>query len=541
MSDFENNNNNQSNNDQYNNSQNNNEMNNNSQYYNDQHNNSQYNNDQYSNSQYNNEPNNNSQSNYNQANSNSGSYYQNQQYNKVPDYSVWAEQTQGQANSNYNPGYQSNTWDYNHQMNQNSYYANPNNTDAKKKKREPGKGTKVFKFIVKAACFGLIAGISFFGISRAIYLLNPNASAGINDLLGDSNGSNRTYEIGYTERGSVKSVDNSAVSKVTKETIPSIVSIHSTSTEPTQWFGQRYEQEVEGSGSGIIVGKNDNELLIATNNHVVEGTDKITVTFTDGTEAAAEIKGTDAAADLAVVTVDISKISKETLDVIEIVKLGNSDDVKVGEMVIAIGNALGYGQSVTVGYISAKDREVDVSDGYYSKKMILLQTDAAINPGNSGGALLNINGELIGINTVKYASNEVEGMGYAIPISRALPIITDLMNRETLKEADQGYLGIAGNDVTEEISSFYNMPVGVYINEISPGGAAEKAGLQPGDIITVADDRDITSITQLRDYVNSLRVGTQVEITYMRNLNGQYEEGKVTVTLGKNPNLATTP
>lgn len=530
MSDFENNNNNQNNNDQYGNSRNNNE----------QYNNSQNNNDQYSNSQNNNEQSSNSQSNYNQANSNSGSYYQNQQYNKVPDYSFWAEQTQRQANSNYNPGYQSNTWDYNHQMNQNSYYTNPN-TDPTKKKREPGKGAKVFKFIVKAACFGLIAGISFFGISRAIYLLNPNASAGMNDLFGDSNGSNRTYEIGYTERGSVKSVDNSAVSKVTKETIPSIVSIHSTSTEPTQWFGQRFEQEVEGSGSGIIVGKNDEELLIATNNHVVEGTDKITVTFTDGTEAAAEIKGTDAAADLAVVTVDISKISKETLDVIEIVKLGNSDDVKVGEMVIAIGNALGYGQSVTVGYISAKDREVDVSDGYYSKKMILLQTDAAINPGNSGGALLNINGELIGINTVKYASNEVEGMGYAIPISRALPIITDLMNRETLKEADQGYLGIAGNDVTEEISSFYNMPIGVYINEISPGGAAEKAGLQPGDIITVADDRDITSITQLRDYVNSLRVGTQVEITYMRNLNGQYEEGKVTVILGKNPNLTTTP
>ena len=538
---------------------------------------------------YNDQNNNQNGSNNGNTNgNNNGSYNgddmnsQNQQQ-RVPNYNFWAEQAQGPNNSNYNADNNAsssvnysadnntnnnvnynadnnashnvnynannnanynasnhagnnaysnaNTWD-NGYANQNFY---GNNHQREQKRKEPSTGFKVFRFIVKAACFGLVAGLSFFGISRAIYLMNPDENT---NILGNTSSSNN-YEIGYTQTGTVKSVDNMTVSNVSKDTLPAIVSINSTTTGTTQWFGQNFNQEVEGSGSGIIVGKNDKELLIATNNHVVEGTDKITVTFSDGTEAAAEIKGTDAAADLAVVTVSISEVSKETLDVIEIAELGDSDEVKVGEMVIAIGNALGYGQSVTVGYISAKDREVQVSDGYESKTMVLLQTDAAINPGNSGGALFNVDGELIGINTVKYASNEVEGMGYAIPISRAMPIITDLMNRETLKEEEQGYLGITGSDVTEEISSFYNMPVGVYINEVSKDGAAEKAGLQANDIITVVDDRDITSITQLRDYVNSLRVGTEVEITYMRNLNGQYEEGKVTVTLGQNPSLTT--
>ena len=257
--------------------------------------------------------------------------------------------------------------------------------------------------------------------------------------------------------------------------------------------------------------------------------------------ADAVTKGTDATADLAVVTVDITKIKDTTLKAITVAKLGNSDNSKVGEMVIAIGNALGYGQSVTVGYISAKDRNVEVSaDGYTSKTMVLLQTDAAINPGNSGGALINMKGEVIGINTVKYASDEVEGMGYAIPITKATPIITELMSREILTEAEQGYLGISGTDVTEDVASYYNMPVGVYIKETVKGGAAEKGGLKPDDIITKADKIEISSISQLKEYVNSLRVGTKVKVTYMRNTNGAYEEGTLTVTLGKNPNLDTS-
>ena len=292
---------------------------------------------------------------------------------------------------------------------------------------------------------------------------------------------------------------------------------------------------MEGSGSGIIVGKDENELLIATNNHVVAGANKIKVTYIDGSESDAIIKGADAGADLAVITVDITQMKKETLDAIKIAKLGNSDNAKVGEMSIAIGNALGYGQSVTVGYISAKDREVGISDGYNTKKMILLQTDAAINPGNSGGALLNAAGEVIGINTVKYADNKVEGMGFAIPISKAIPVINELMSREVLKTEEQGYLGIGGYDVTEDVSSTFNIPIGVFVKIVDEEGAAKKAGLLPGDIITGADDIEIASMTQLSDYIKSKRVGTKVTIKLMRSTNGTYVEKTYQVTLGARP------
>ncbi len=486
-------------------------------------NNAGYGNQSYSNPNYSNPNNNNpyysnayNNPNYNNPNSSNSGYGSNNAYN----------------NMNYNPSY--------YQQNYNSSNPNPwsnGNTNpgkkVKEKKPRNGKISKVLSFVGKAACFGLIAAIGFFGFQSIYGRINPDAATNNIISLTDT----KHYEIGFTETGLIKTVDKNAVSEVAKNTLPAIVSINSTSTQSTDWFGQVYDQPVEGSGSGIIVGENENELLIATNNHVVEGATEIEVTFADGSTAAAIIKGTDVTADLAVITVDISTVKKETLDVITVAKLGNSDEVKVGEMAIAIGNALGSGQSVTVGYVSAKDREVEISDGYDSKTMVLLQTDAAINPGNSGGALLNVNGEVIGINTVKYASYEVEGMGYAIPISKATPIITELMNREVLKESEQGYLGIAGNDVTEDVAAFYNMPLGVYVNETPDGGAAMKAGLKSGDIITGADDLDITSITQLRDYVNSKRVGTEVKITYSRNLNGVYEESTVTVTLGQNPNL----
>ena len=472
--------------------------------------------------------------NRNQGNNRENNELNNQnQYNKVPQYSFWAEQTPSTSNANYNP--RTNSWEYG-----NNVTVNNANADVQIKENKPRK--KVFKFIGKALCFGLIAGISFIGIQNLYYVINSDAAK--NGIYWNKDNSelsaDKDYKISYTVPGSVEVKIRSAISDVTDATIPAIVSINSTVTQTSDWFGQQYDEEVEGSGSGIIVGEDEKELLIATNNHVVAGTNKITVTFTDGTKAEAEIKGTDATADLAVVTVDISKLTKETLEAIEIAKLGNSDEVKVGEMAIAIGNAMGYGQSVTVGYISAKDRAVEVSDGYDSKNMILLQTDAAINPGNSGGALLNVDGEVIGINTVKYASNEVEGMGYAIPISRATPIINELMSREIIDDKEKGFLGIAGNDVTEDVASFYNMPIGVFVNEVSQNGAAEKAGLLSGDIITAANDIEITSITQLREYVNSFRAGTEVEITYMRNTDGEYEETKVSVTLGSNPNLIST-
>ncbi|MFT4145435.1 MAG: trypsin-like peptidase domain-containing protein [Mobilitalea sp.] len=502
----------------------------------------------YSNSNYNN-------SNYNTPNTNNSGYgsqnYNNPNYSNLNNSNPYYSNAYNNPNfnnpNNSNSGYGSNN-PYNNMNYNSSYYqqnynnSNPNpwnngnaNAGKKVKEKKPrnGKASKVLSFVGKAACFGLIAAFGFFGFQSIYARINPDSATNNIISLTDT----KDYEIGLTETGSIKTVNKNAVSEVAKNTLPAIVSINSTSTQSTQWFGQVYDQPVEGSGSGIIVGENENELLIATNNHVVEGATEIEVTFADGSQAAAIVKGTDATADLAVITVDISTLKQETLDAITVAKLGNSDEVKVGEMAIAIGNALGSGQSVTVGYVSAKDREVEISDGYDSKTMVLLQTDAAINPGNSGGALLNVDGEVIGINTVKYASYEVEGMGYAIPISKATPIITELMNREVLKESEQGYLGIAGNDVTEDVASFYNMPLGVYINETPEGGAAMKAGLKSGDIITGADDIEITSITQLRDYVNSKRVGTEVKITYSRNSNGVYEESTVTVTLGQNPNL----
>jgi serine protease Do len=447
---------------------------------------------------------------------------------KVPEYNFWAEQMQGGAYSSYNPN--TNSWEYG---------VDATDRNGKKNKKQ-GTGKKTLLFILKGLCFGVIAAASFVFFQQAYYYINPEAVNENSISNGDDSGftlPTKQYKLEVTKPGVAKVQLKSVISDVVNDTMPAIVSISSISSQPDIWFGQEYSQPMESSGSGIIVGKDEKELLIATNNHVVEGTEDITVTFIDGTVATAVIKGTDATADLAVITVDISGLKKATLDTIEVAKLGNSDAAKVGEMSIAIGNALGYGQSVTVGYISAKDREVEVSDGYQSQNMVLLQTDAAINPGNSGGALLNVNGEVIGINTVKYASNEVEGMGYAIPITRATPIINELMNRELLKEDEQGFLGIACTDVTEDVSEALNMPIGVYVSSVVEDSGSAKAGLIKGDIITHVNDIEITSSTQLREYVNSLRIGTEVKITFMRSTEGSYKENTASVILAGNPEL----
>ncbi len=504
----------------------------------------------------------------NNTNNNSVNPQNNNQspYNKMPEYSFWAEQMPGNnTNQNpqrdYNNPYQNNqyynTQNYggpNHQysnMNNNPYgnytqgtgtfgYGGSNvyqSAAAVKKKKESTAGGRAMRLIGKALSFGVIAALAFVGVQQLVRIVDPNSPAILSEIA-DNTTSDTTYQVGYTSQGTVTTKNRSEISSIVENTMPSIVSIHCTVTQTSDWFGQEYSQEVEGSGSGFIVNKTEKELLVATNNHVVEGAQKIKVTFIDGEQAEAVIKGTDATADLAVISIDLSTIKQSTLDKISIAKLGNSDQVKVGEIAIAIGNALGYGQSVTVGYISAKDREVAVSDAYNgSKTMVLLQTDAAINPGNSGGALLNANGEVIGINTVKYASTEVEGIGYAIPISKATTIINELMTREILAEKDQGYLGIGGTDVTEDVAKFYNMPIGVFISEVAEGGAAEKAGLFANDIITKVDNIEITSISQLRDYVTSKRVGTEVTVTYMRKSSGEYKESTAKVKLGKNPNL----
>ncbi|HHU71698.1 MAG TPA: PDZ domain-containing protein [Clostridiales bacterium] len=448
---------------------------------------------------------------------------------KAPEYNFWAEQMPNNPYSYYNPN--TNSWDYSHSaVSKESLAVND---------RKAGKGKRAWLFILKALCFGILAAIGFFLMQKIYYVVNPTAEQNnwsVNNV-GISLSSKKPYVIKETTGGSVETKPRSVISDVTDKAMPSIVSIRSLATETTYWFGQRFDQPLEGSGSGIIVGENDNEILIATNNHVVAGASEIVVTYIDGTESAAIIKGTDAIADLAVITVDISDLTEDTLSQIKVAKIGNSDDVKVGEMSIAIGNALGYGQSVTVGYVSAKDREVQVSDGYNTKTMVLLQTDAAINPGNSGGALLNTDGEVIGINTVKYASNDVEGMGYAIPMSRAIPIINELMSREVLKEADQGYLGIGGYDVTEDVSQTFNIPIGVFVKMVDENGAAHAAGILPNDIITVIDELEVTSITQLSDYVKSKRVGSEVKVTYMRSINGTYEKNEVTLELGSRPKV----
>lgn len=397
---------------------------------------------------------------------------------------------------------------------------------------------KAVKTLLGAAVFGIVAAGSFIGVNHIYSSINPDA-APIQVHIGYNKNNNSLNFMGAEGKQiAATTITNgvinptTSVKEVVKSTMPSIVTITSTFTQNYNWFGRQGSEDYDGGGSGIIVGENDTELLIATNNHVVEGAKTIVVNFIDEEQAEAIIKGTDAIADLAVVAIQKKDIKAETLNKIKIAQLGNSEDVEVGEMAIAIGNALGYGQSTTVGYISAKDREVAIAA---DKTMVLLQTDAAINPGNSGGALLNMEGEVIGINTVKYAANEVEGMGFAIPISRAMPIINDLMNREVIAESEKGYLGVYIDNVTEEVSSLFNWPVGVLVKSPIEGGAAQKAGVVNGDIIVKVDDTEVTNVVQLQEKIGSYRYGTEVKLTIMRNINGEYKQQEITVTLSQRP------
>jgi serine protease Do len=413
----------------------------------------------------------------------------------------------------------------------------PDESSVNLKAKRNGKGKRFVKFAGIAIAFGLIAGVTFVGVNYAYYELNPDAKpvsaeSSTKAVTTNSNGSD---EIATTSVATTKVIETTDVSNVVSETMPSIVAINSTITQSyNDWFGQSYDQDVQGSGSGIIIGKNDKELLIATNNHVIDGAKVISVQFIDEEVVTAVVKGKDSTADLAVIAVKLSDIKDDTMDKIKIAKLGDSDAVKVGQMAIAIGNALGYGQSTTVGYISATEREVTVED----KTMTLLQTDAAINPGNSGGALLNINGEVIGINSVKYADSSVEGMGFAIPISRANPIINELMNRQVIAEADQGYLGITGASVSTEMIDSYDWPKGVYVDSVLDDGPAKKAGIIAKDIITKINDIEVTSMEGLKERVNSFRAGTDVKITVQRLENGSFVEKTFTVNLAKKSEIS---
>lgn len=355
-------------------------------------------------------------------------------------------------------------------------------------------------------------------------------------------------DTGSTAKGSLD------VSEIVSEALPSIVSITTKSVQEVQnYFGmygmygyapQQQEQEVEGSGSGIIVGKNDDELLIATNYHVVEGADTLSVAFTDGNAVEASVKGFDEERDLAVVSVSLDDVEDDTMDAISIANIGSSDDLKVGEQVVAIGNALGYGQSVTTGIVSAKNRRMDsdnntVTDGSddSSDGVNLIQTDAAINPGNSGGALLNMEGEVVGINSAKLASTEVEGMGYAIAISDVTDILQNLMNetsRDKLDDSEHGVLGIEGSSVSSEAVQMYGIPAGVFVKEVTEGGAADKAGLKANSVITEFNGKTVSSNNQLIEYLSYYEPDEEVELTVQVPHGTSYKEETVKVTLDEN-------
>ncbi len=404
----------------------------------------------------------------------------------------------------------------------NDYAAAGADTGKKKEKKAKKKGSGKFKrglaFVGKAAAFGIVAGGIMFGI-------NALGNKAINKKAKPL----EVRTVTTADSGMKENNVENNVADVAEEVMPSIVSITNTSVQVVRSWFQSYEQEVQGAGSGIIIGQTDKEILVATNNHVIDGAKELTVSFSDETAVEATVKGVDKAMDLAVLAIDVDDMESDTLSKIKVAALGSSDDLRVGDNAIAIGNALGYGQSVTVGYISALDREVD-ADG---KTMKLLQTDAAINPGNSGGALLNSKGEVIGINTMKYVDSKVEGMGYAIPISKAIPVINDLMEQKVIKESEQGYLGIQGNDITDEYAKNFNMPNGVYVTKILDDSPADKCGLKAGDIITKFGDREVSTMQELQSILSRKEAGEEVSMVVKRNNEkGEYKEITLTVTLG---------
>ena len=394
---------------------------------------------------------------------------------------------------------------------------------------KPKKNRKVpkpVKLVCAGVAFGLVASVTF---QTGNYVGTK--------VFGTTTTNGKTAKTAQTVDGaklttSSSSTGTSDVATIAKNAMPSIVSITNMSVQEVQsFFGGTQQQESTSVGSGIIIGQTDSELLILTNNHVVEGNEKLTVSFVDNESVEANVKGTDSTKDLAVVAVKISDVKDSTMDEIAVATMGDSSKLEVGEQVVAIGNALGYGQSVTSGIVSATERTLDGYEGG-----TLIQTDAAINPGNSGGALLNSNGEVIGINTAKVATDSVEGMGYAIPISDASDTIQNLMNQETktkVSEAEQGYLGIQGVDVSDESAKMYNMPTGVYISDVVKNGGAQQAGLTKGSVITGLEGTTISDMNSLKEQLQYYRVGDKGKVTVqVPGNNGEYTEKTVEVTLG---------
>lgn len=412
----------------------------------------------------------------------------------------------------------------------------------KKEKKKSGFFKKAIAIVALGIFFGLSAGVTLYivnaatGLNKQTEAVEPVKTEEAKPVTNESQAAAATKasDIETTDTGTITAVVTD-VTEVVEEVMPSVVSITNTYTATQNFFGQNFSSEGEASGSGIIVNENDSELLVVTNNHVVADADSLKVQFIDGEVADAQIKGTDSNMDLAVIAVKLDDLKDSTKGAICLAKMGDSDSLKVGEPAIAIGNALGYGQSVTTGVISALNRQIEMSeDGSTTGKLI--QTDAAINPGNSGGALLNVKGEVIGINSNKIGGSTIEGMGYAIPISSAEPIIEELMNKETKNKvaaSKKGFLGISGINVTNDVAQMYGMPEGVYIAQTYEGTAAADAGLKKGDIITAFEGSTVGSMEDLQGYLEYYEVGESVTLTIQRVMDGNYQEETVTVILGE--------
>lgn len=406
-------------------------------------------------------------------------------------------------------------------------------------KRKNSWARKAAGITAAAVLFGTVAG----GVMTGVNYVGARLT-GLSDITASASAETEGTTTAQIPETKAASDDQSTtpvstvtdVSSIAEKAMPSLVAINDTMTvEQNNFFGMPQTYQAQSSGSGIIVGQNDTELLIATNNHVVSGATDMKVTFTDSTQVAAAVKGTDSATDLAIIAVKLSDIPSDTMSKIKVSTLGDSDNVKVGEQVIAIGNALGYGQSLTVGYISALDREITDENGI---QHTYIQTDAAINPGNSGGALLDLNGNVIGINAAKNASTEVEGMGFAIPISKAQEILNNLMTkktREAVDESAQGYLGIQGTNIDANASKEYGMPVGIYVYKIVEGGAAANSDLKEKDIITKFDGQSVTNMEELKQMLTYYEGGSTDELTVQSLVNGAYVEHNVQITLGTKP------
>lgn len=452
-------------------------------------------------------------------------------------HNTWENDNSGSERVSYDSAYsQQNSYGYvNNEDNNNE---GRNEETGRKNSRARRKGS-VFKRVVgisaAALLFGTVAGGTMFGVNN----LATNLIQTEEETVAHSKKASEVSTVELKEASTAVTTANSSsptvadVSPIVESAMPSVVAIKgTTSVEAYSWFGEDQSYDAASSGSGIIIGKNDTELLIVTNNHVVEDTKDLSVVFIDNEEVKAAIKGRDSDNDIAIIAVKLEDIKPETIEKIAVAQMGDSDELKVGQGVVAIGNALGYGQSVTVGYVSALDREVTTKDSSIKN---LLQTDAAINPGNSGGALLNMSGEVIGINTAKYASTEVEGMGYAIPISKVKDIIADLSSKETrsdkVDEAKQGYLGIQGKNIGEEVAEAYDMPRGVYVYKIVENSSAANSDLREKDIITKIDAQSVKSMEDLKDILSYYKSGEKIKLTVQRLNDSTYEEKEIEITL----------